>query len=243
MKKLKYLLFISLMNLCCKSIEDKYLFGNYLQDNDKNTVMIFTKNDFVIKERQKQLHMPVFSCCDTITYGVWSFLNKPKLIKIDNQSSLNSLVNLQVVEKNSSTKDSIYIYINNPIEDYYKKYRIDLRDICYYIELDSGDSRFDLSVAHIYENNFIKLSNPNKYKIKSIQVFIYPKNNFVGRNIGERLFMTPIYNIKNIESNAIDINIPNLTYQYMTYIRLKEDFIRVIDRRHLEWNGDTYTKK
>ena len=243
MRKIKYLIFaLFLFNMSCNSLREKQLIGTYLQDYDKNTMLIFNQNDFVIKEKYKQVDAPPFSCCDTTTIGVWSLLSKSKVVSIDNSSYFNKMIDIKVIEKNTSPKDSIFIYLNNSIEEIYKKNRT-RRDISYYIEFDSDNTEFGLLSSAMYDTNVIKLFNPHHYNINSLQIYVHPKFNFSGRNIAERFFVTQEYNIKNEGANRFIINIPDLTYEYMSYIRLKKDFIRIINKNKLEWDGEIYTKQ
>ena len=95
----------------------------------------------------------------------------------------------------------------------------------------------------MYDSSIIKIYKPSLSKIERFNIFIYPKPNFQGRNVGERYFITPEYTIKDPKSNYFQIEIPELTYEYMTYIRLNKEYIKVIDINHFEWHGEIYSRQ
>ena len=75
--------------------------------------------------------------------------------------------------KNSS--DTIYININNPIEERYISYKDNRREIYYKVVLFSNKSHFDSKMySQKWNQNQIKFSIPKDYKIEYfyIEVFV-----------------------------------------------------------------------
>lgn len=51
------------------------------------------------------------------------------------------------------------------------------------------------------------------------------------------------YEVKNSNSNVFKINIPELSYGYLSYKRLNGDFVKIINRNKLLWDGKEYIRQ
>lgn len=232
---------IVLLSISCRTISKNHLIGTYLQNNDKNTLIIFNSKDFLVKIKHKQLDAPPCAYGDTITYGNWEIENN-KMISIDNTNLISSIIESEFQES-FKFNDSVAIHINNPIEYFYLKNKENVRGILYEVVISSNDSYFDVKVSGIYQNNLIKFYKPNNIKIRQITIFVIPTHNYDMCNLGERYFYTIDYVVKNEKSNSFNVEMPMLTYNFMSYIRLNRDFIKIINKSHLEWNGEVFSKQ
>ena len=123
--KIFLLYIIVLLSISCRTISKNHLIGTYLQNNDKNTLIIFNSKDFLVKIKHKQLDAPPCAYGDTITYGNWEIENN-KMISIDNTNLISSLIESEFQES-FKFNDSVAIHINNPIEYFYLKNKENVR--------------------------------------------------------------------------------------------------------------------
>jgi hypothetical protein len=209
---------------------------------DSGIRISLSDSTFTVVGDWKHVKTP-FTCCDTITYGDWYLMPKERLLVFDNTNYLDGYLKSNItagIEK--KYEDSIVIVVNSPLEnDFYGKDRS--RDIFYLLEIETEDWAYDSRMSIGYSQNVIKLYNPNHYKVKSITLYVKPNYNYKGRYFAERWFSTTLHELGNNANNVFEINIPDLTYPYLNYLRLKKDLIRIIDKNNLEWNGEIYKRE
>lgn len=244
MNKLKYFCLLAPFLCSCATAQfsSKDIQGIYVQKENSNIYLEFKGDAFAFVENQKKYEMPLYQC-DTITYGNWKLDHN--LIYVTSAEFLNTFfVNAQVKEKNTAQVDTLYFTIDNPVEQHYRKYKYNSksREIYYKISSDGVNTGFlDEIFAKDFDTNQIKVLKPKGAILDKFEIRIYPKANF-GRTL-IREVSTLEYKIKDKSSNFFEINIPDLDYGYLSYVRLNKDLIRVMSKNELEWDGHTYSKK
>lgn len=216
--------------------------GTYVQQEYKGIELKFNKNSFVLKDVYTQ-EMP-YDCCDTITLGDWTIDDRGLITLTSPEEMANFFVNMDVMEENESPKDSIYFTINNPIENFYKNTGRIVKDISYQLALTTNKSAFDSKVAlKTFDSNTITISKPEGLKINQIELTIYVDCKISLKNLETREVYTLPYQIKDVESNVFNIDIPQLDYKYLSYRRLDKDYIKIVKKNKLLWDGKEYIKK
>jgi len=238
-----------LLNSCIshKSILSKgEIEGVYFQKDLKGIELHLKKDSFVLLDAHNQEHLPTFKCCDTITYGKWSIDKKHPLLVFSTPENLGNAsdlyefyyVDMNVEEKIEPSNSFITFVIDNPIEEHYKKYDEKGRELFYTVRIDTGtditDKKTDL--------NPIKIRKTNRM-ISQFEIIINPKHNIPIRDISAREIYTLPYEIKNPKSNLFKISIPELTYGFLSYKRLKDDYVKIISKNRLLWDGKEYIRK
>lgn len=241
--------YIVILSLICSCSPLKFISGDfqgtYIQAGNKNIRLVFKDDSFAYIDSNANNNLALYACCDTITYGSWGLDNSGGLIYLSSPEFINaSIVNLQVIEKNTNETDTLYFYVNNPIEQHYRKYQEKSRDIYYKIAIDTRNMGFlDKVLLNEFKTNVIKILRPKGAVIDKFTIYIYPKHNFGGRNISTREVSTLEYQVKETDSNVFEVNIPLLDYGYMSYVRLNKDFVKIIHKNKIEWDNHIYTKQ
>lgn len=229
------ILFIS-----CSSQQN--LIGNYKSYNLDNVQIVLGKNDFLIIDKTDNSKLP-FKCYDTISYGKWEKEGKG-FITFKSPEKFNTyILNVNGKENVINNDDSITVMIKNPIELHYSKFNEKYRELYYQLEISSTNADFDVKLAQKkWETNRIKFLKPKGTVINSITINIVPKTDMNIRNNQAKVITTLPFEISQKESNSFDIEIPDLTYQYISLLRLKNDFIKV-DGNMLIWDANKFIKK
>jgi hypothetical protein len=242
MNKLRYFSLLAPFLCSCASAQfsSKDIQGVYVQKENTNIYLEFKGDAFAFVEDQKKYEMPLYQC-DTITYGNWKL--DRNLIYVSSPRFLSTFfVNAQVKEKSAAHGDTLYFTIDNPVERHCRENKYKTCDVSYNVAIYLTDSDIlDNIFKEGYYSNFIKIPKPKGAMPDKFEVHIYPKANF-GRTL-IREVSTLEYKIKDKSSNFFEINIPELDYGYLSYVRLNKDIIRVMSKNELEWDGHTYSKK
>ena len=235
------------VKILSQNINAQDIKGTYKAEKGKGYAeLIFTDSSFAFVDSH-QYHMPTFSCCDTIAYGNWKLDSERGFISVSSPEELNtSTVSLEVQEK--TIEEDVFIFkIGNPLERAYRKYNSNyseaVRDILYdlYIYNNSGLVT-DIETTE-FNTDYIKIPRSSLGKIVKFEIVIKPNTQFlVVENVGTKMVITLDYEVKNPSSNFFEVNIPQLDYGYLTYLRLNNDYIKVVSKNKLEWDGKTYVK-
>jgi hypothetical protein len=228
------------LNSCVshKYFTNQELEGTYIQKDDKGIELQIGKTSFVLMNTYKQEHLPPFKCCDTIAYGGWKRDKKESFLELNSPENLNTFyVGINVQEENILSNNMITFIIDNPIEKHYKKYNEKYRELFYDITITTDD---DL-IYKTSDKNPIKIEK--KRKILEFEITIYPKYNIPIRNISAREVYTIPYQVKNPNANVFKIDVPQLDYGYLSYKRLNNDYVKIINKKKLLWDGKEYIKK
>jgi hypothetical protein len=272
MKVCLYILipFFLLSGCAASRISVADLEGTYAQvakaGNKFGIDLILNKGTFVFIDHhdyRKNEYDP-YLCCDTIAYGIWGFDQKHNTITFDTPDYSYNVISSNIKEEIDSTKqDSIVFMIMNPIEKrMYKKHE----DIKYNVSLFTSNP-YDLSILSsvgsdiskvkalkfksnlgdsvsdiVYNTNRIVIGNSNHSQVMSFWINISVDSWYAGRNIGLNKMRTDQYKVLNQKSNIFKIDMPDLTYGFITYLRFDGDLAKVINRNTLEWHGLKYVR-
>lgn len=240
-KHIYKLIFSSLILISCGLNKDvsKDITGVYLQKDNKRIELHLNNNTFVIKDNFKPSHLAIeeYKCCDTIAYGNWKKEND--FLSFSSPKELSTFyLNTIIKEETVLSNDSVIFVIDNPIERSLKKENKNSRDLYYSIDVGTKS------------NGIIsKKSNSNVFKIKNvkginkIEITIYPSIDINLRSIANKEFYTLPYEVKNTNTNIYNIDIPKLNYGYLSYKRLNNDYVKVISKDKLLWEGKEYIKQ
>lgn len=218
--------------------EDIKLEGTFVQKDAKWIQLHFTDDNFVFINTIEPIRMTSEICCDTISYGKWKMdprglivLNTPKKFEND------FFMSMQVSEHRNYSQDSLYFIINNPIEEFYKKNNWKERNIVYKISPNSSNIR--------YTSNKISISKVNGLELKNfiISVLVDPEIIYRLPNISVVKIDTEFYELKNPTANVFEVYIPDVSFEFLSFKRLKDDYVKIINRNKLVWDGKEYIRK
>ena len=237
------LFFVLFLISACSAVKmlPEQIEGTFLQKENKNIQLRFDQNSFLFIDTYQQTHMPPYECCDTIAYGYWE-LENDGLIKLFSDPKLYLPVDLQV-EESMTNYDSVYFDISSPIEGYNEgNSGKNKKGIVYHLYIDSDVQKLEYETLRYFDSNRIVLANPNNGKVQKFSIGIYPTYSFRGRNIGAREVLTKEYEVKDPTSNVFEVSVPGFNYGYLTYKRLDGDYVKVINKNRLLWDGQEYIK-
>lgn len=236
---LGFFLVFSFITSCASHQE---ILGDYVSDKGDNISIVLEKNNFVIVDKTESFRLP-FKCCDTISYGKWKRY-KNNFLLFNSPDNYNTYVLNMVVRENiNSNSDSTTVLINNPIESHYEKFKEKYKELYYQLEISSNNPDFDVKLAQKkWDTNKIRFLKPEGTIINSLSLTIVPKSDISVRDIQSRVMTTLPTEILHRNSNSFDIEISDLTYQYITLLRLENYFVK-IDKKVLLWNNIRFVKK
>src|SRR5690606_13029348 len=212
--------------------------GTFVQRDNRRIELHLDSKTFVLKDNFEPTHLAIenYKCCDTIAYGKWLMDNNFLVLSSPEELSTFYL-NVNVVEEFQENKDSIAFVIQNPIEKYSKQDEKEPNELYYKINVMTNDG-----------NTISKVGNTNTIKIKKVEgismveIEVYPNYNIDIRDISARVVYTMPYQAKNPKANIFKIDIPELSYSYLAYKRLNQDYIKIVNKSTLLWNGLEYVK-
>jgi hypothetical protein len=231
-------------------IQAQNVTGTYVQDEMKNIKLHFSEDLFLFEDDFNYTHSAPYNCSDTLAFGYWELDDNQSFMKLyTNPIQYSSLVNMEVEETTCGSPDSIYLDIQNPIEEDFVKYNKgneQARIIYYRINIETKDAKLDYEVnIQKYYSNEIAFKSPKNNVVKSIELTVYPKNYDIGwrSNMPPYFVYTLTYEPQNAKANLFKINMPELTRCYLCTLRLNGDFIKILNNYQLEWDGHIYTKE
>lgn len=231
-------LFIFFIFYSCKTIN---INGVYVQKDYKRNELHFKKNKtFINLDKFSKTDSSYYRCCDTLSFGIYKIINN-SFIELNSPKELSTFyLNLNVIENNIK-KDTLYIKINNPIENNYNLNSE--REIKYLIYLNSNNKDISNMLKNkIISKNSIKIPINENFEVYDIEIIIYVEPTIRIKEKNVDVINTIFYKILNKKSNSLEINIPKLTYEYINYKRLSNDYIKIISENKMIWDGKEYIK-
>ena len=205
----------------------------------------FTINNdgtYIYKERPESYDISQLPTSDyIISYGRYvKYRNKAYYLFSDTNLLYCSDLKLNVEESFIKNKKGIAITITNPYEkavlvDTYKRnsfYRITV-----YYDGDSIRKKNINCISYVTYSNQLEIPDSDSKNIDKIEVFIYPL--IIGYGAS---FAKGNYILKNKNSNILHIDIPQFTYDYLFYKRYLYDFIEIIDKNTIGFDGKIFVK-
>lgn len=218
------------------------LIGKYQSNKADHIQIVLENNNFLIIDKTDNSRLP-FKCCDTISYGKWK-KEKNGFLAFNSPERFNTYtLNMSVKENLIESGDSITVFIKNPIESHYVKFNEKYRELYYQLEISSTNTDFDVKLAQKkWETNYIKFLKPKGVTINSLTLNIVPKADMNIRNIQAKTITTLPFEVFEKKSNSFEIEVLGLTYQYISLLRLENDFVKV-DNDALIWNEKKFIKE
>lgn len=210
------------------------IIGKYIHEGT-GKVLVIENNEkyFLLNGGNKSLAYHV----DTLSYGNWN-MDESFLVLNVSKSIDSQIVNMQIEEKTTERTDSLVVEIHNPYESLFNHYG-GRRIFKYIFSIDSYKGGFGPEV-HM-EHNRIALPKVEDDKIVNINLYIVPNSYLYSTPLYYNYLVTDNYEFKNINSNHIEIDLPDMTLAYIGYVRFKDEYVRV-KRNKLILRGDVYQK-
>jgi len=224
------------------------IIGRYAQVRDDSVKsyieLTFENRNFLLADAsgksRKYYGGANYFCCDTIAYGTWEIDNNHGVISLSTPQLTNTYIDNNVREEINPNADSVYFQISNPIE---KQMGKDHKNIFYTFELYSISDDFGEELyGKEYNSNRIVVANPRHAKIQQFSIHVYTRPEYFARNIAIDPVKTIPYKVKDYHSNSFKIDIPSLTYGYITYLRLKDHLLKIASNNELIWDGVEYKR-
>lgn len=210
--------------------------GIYVNENNKNIQLILKDGYFLQIDKEPKKDLALFKCCDTLSFGKMEYLNNDSLLAFTSSKDINSeFISFSVQEYEEANQDSIKFIFSNPIESHYKRFGESYRELFYSVEILNGNFQNIIS-----DKNPIKINAENE--IKEFQIKIYPKFDIPLNHLEVREVILKPYKVINYKANVFRINISQLDYGYLSFKRLNEDYVRVVNKSTLVWDGNVYLK-
>lgn len=250
--KMKNSLFIFLYSfillLGCKSVTTTGLqLDGLYRSKEESQFLEIKKDSLFLKHDPTNDHMAIYDCCNTITFGTWEFVKDRQLLMVTSPEDMNPYhpLPLRVTEKASQNDNSkLKIIISNSIEQYQNSKNIKDRFISYDLGINGSPQDFVIAASTTrFDDNTLTVDLPDDAKIYELEITIKLTDNFYGRSVGQNYLFTETYSPKNPNANVFEIDIPTLNFQRFTHRRLNEDYILIVNSRHLRWDGIDYLKE
>jgi hypothetical protein len=224
-------------------ISKTFTYGEFEQVEYKDYRLIIKKDSFEYINDHKPFDLAIYPCCgDRIAFGTWTQDKGSNFLRLTSPWYITSSFLDTNVKESKDDSDSITFIITNPIESHHDKYNEIVRDLMYSIVLETNNVKLDYLYTKKFNENTIRIKRPKETLIKSITLFIEPVNN-IGRPINVTRIDTNKYNVKDDNCNKFVVEVPQLTYEFISALRLDNDFVKIISLNKLEWDGKYYKRK
>jgi len=245
---IKFMSLLSLFLICsCSStrqITQPFVSGNFWNLEDNTQIALNSEGSFVYSNLPSSGDLSLYTCCDTIAYGDWQKINGSNILMFSTPDRLNIPMAHMVVTESAGEPGVLEIIINSPLEDFYREDSNYRRDVEYRVELFTNSTKFELTnVNKLYSQNHIRISVPEGVVINGFFIEIIPTSFFGGQNIGYRKWSTIDHNVLGLDSMSFMVEMPDLSYENLTYLRLNQDYIYIKSSDLLLWDGKEYIRR
>jgi len=218
--------------------------GVFLDPYQNIEIRLAETGTFSVLNGAREKGIAMIACCDTIAFGSWKMINESVIELNSTENYLRPILKTRIEESERVYNDSIQFIFHSPIETHLNRYPDHKRDFVYLFSLHTGNYNYD---AHQFEiahrKNPINLPFPRSLSIKQIHVEVIPTFEFDGQHLGARKFLSSFYEVQNSKANTFDIYFPELSYPFMTYLRLDQEYILRKNKNELVWDGVVYHRK
>jgi len=228
-----------------KSYSQRYKMVNgvFAWKNDARLKLVIRDGSFTYIDARKggDLATP---CCDTLTYGGIS-LDRSGFLLLKSDPSLNPIfIGMYVTERKNPGSDSIEFIIHNPIEEQYRKYNSGGGDLTYTLSVSPTSQGSDYFKDNMrpFQDSHIRFYNPQKAGVSSFTITIQPQCSVYVKNLVVREMSTDTYTAKDNSTNVFEISIPQLSYGFISYLRLDGDYAKIVDKNRIIWKGKEFVK-
>lgn len=197
--------------------------------------------------------MGVSTFSDTISSGEW-YIDKDFLVLNSSKRIINRTLSLKVNETFCRNSDSLYLFINAPIEKTLSvldvlspnhPYNFPGRLVNYYLEVYSRNGRNYGDISNIPfgpEARFFVGDNTAQ-RIDSFRILIYPNTRSFDNTLSYSELSTIYYYPKDTLANCFNIVIPDLSIQFINYRRLVGEYVKIVSQKELMWENETFIKQ
>jgi hypothetical protein len=237
-----FLLFVFALNSCSLTKND--ILGVYYNKEYRDSYLQFDKNGFYFIQKHPE-DLSVYLCCDTMAVGNWTIsgpiieLNSYVDYKGSPFNEFYGYLPMNIKEGNNDNVDSTYFYINNPIENNYEA-QLGHNLLNYEISFDGTGGKY--LITDKFNSNVIKLKKEMLSSFNKFSISIYPTGWFTKRANSIGYVITNEYEIKEKNTNVFHIDVPQLTFNFIAYMRFKGELIKVLNKNEIEWHGFQYIK-
>lgn len=231
---------ISVLAMSTKCLPQKFKLvdGEFACKEDTRVKLIIKNGRFAYIDAAKEGELAT-PCCDTLTYGDVS-LDRGGFLLLKSDPSLNPIfVSMNVIERKNDATDSIEFIIHNPIEEIFRKNNSQGGDLIYSFDVDP----YFKENMQSFEGNRVRFYNPQKTSIYNFSILIQPKCSIDVKNLVVREMYTDTYTVKTKGANVFEINIPKLSYGFISYLRLEGDYAKMVGRDTIVWKGKEFIRK
>lgn len=227
---------------CSKKIQ---ISGVYRDQDDGTQELVFDKENFLFRYSDGY-NSSLFYCTDSLAWGTWNLSPNSSVLELNGDNyRVNSILESKVVERTNSDVRVFTLIIRNPIETHQNFINTDSRAISYGLKINSDCSRLsELEFRDRFNSSRILVDIPVGCTIKSFTITVYPTEVYVGWSdeYPPSMASTYSYELKSLHSNEVEVEMPNLTYCYVSAMRLKQDYVLILSKSNLRWNGKSYKK-
>jgi hypothetical protein len=198
--------------------------------NNNGVFSITLDNSFIYRES----HL--------IAEGTWKrdkniLILQSVLKSIDNTAFTKKLVE----EGMHGSADSLYIFINNEVENNIREKKIKNRHINYYLSIRSSDRDFNFKYSDkIYHTDKIILERTASPR--SFYFVVVPDSYAYPGPINLQMALTEDYRVKDQSSNYFKITLPEITYDFISQRRMEGELMLIKDRNTIFWDGKYFKR-
>jgi len=223
-----------LIFISCNTTRTDFI-GEFKGDDVYNRTLKFDNKSFTYID-----HVIRYNTFDTLALGNWKYSDG--LISLySNDTIINSILSLEIKEYKEDIGDSIRLSINNLVEQH--SLFNNIRNLNYRILIKSNSVDFDNRVKElVFDTPVIFISKPEGVTIYGFLVVVLPTEHLIVKNNAGKSIVSEFYEVKSVETNCYSVDIPSLNFSFFEQLRLNEDYVRVINKRKLEWNGVKYKR-
>ena len=218
-----------------------FMYGEFEQIEYKDNKLILKKDSFEFVNTHKPFDLAVYPCCgDRMAFGTWTQDKDTDYLRLSSPWYIMSSILDSQVRESIDQSDSLTFIITNPIEKHNDKFNDGLRELSYSIALKTNN--FKLDNIRESKETIIKIKRPRDTVVESIRIYVKPVSN-LGQPINTTGIDVNEYVVKNQASNKYFIDIPQLTHEFLSSMRLENDFVKIVNSDKLEWYGKYYKSK
>jgi hypothetical protein len=219
-----------------------FMYGEFEQVEYKDNRLILKKDSFEFINTHEPFDLAVYPCCgDRMAFGTWTQDKDTDYLRLSSPWNIMSSILDSQVKESKDQSDSLTFIITNPIEKHNDKVNNGLRELTYSIVLKTNNFKLDM-YPQKFKETLIKIKRPKDTVVKSISIYVEPISN-LGQPINTRAIDVTEYLVKDVTSNKFLIDIPQLTHEFISSMRLDNDFVKIVNADKLEWNGKYYKRK
>lgn len=221
--------------------------GIYLSTYEGGRKLILDSNKFILVHSDQRKHFPIIWSCDTISFGTYLNDNRRYILFSGDSTFESAPLNIRVKERKIANSDSLTFHIHNPIQEQTTasldtgcRLKYSLGSML--INTSENKNEVPIQSAEFSGRDF-KWKIPIGLGIEWFAIRIFPNRKNCKQNIATSFLCTIKYNVLDSASNDFEIYIPDLTFDYISFIPFINSSAKVVSKDAIEWNGVKYIRK